>query len=548
MTIVASRCLTVESVKQYAFTGRSMTAQQRDFERLREGLAAPQAYPHPVQEVEQIETHISLILLAGQYAYKLKKPVALGFLDFSTLGRRRHYCEEELRLNRRLAADIYLGVEPITGSLESPRIGGGGEAIEYAVKMRRFPQEALLDQQAPTPDLIDRLAAQVARFHGEIPAAGRESSYGSKSAVITPMRQNFDHIRRRLSSAEQQGIDRLAAWTEERVQACHALIDERRTAGHIRECHGDMHRGNIAVIDGEIVIFDAIEFNPDLRWIDTISEVAFLVMDLDESGYGRLARRFLNQYLQLSGDYDALPLLGLYKVYRAMVRAKVIAIRLGQGSLEAGEERREQRDLERYLALAESYTRASEPVLILTHGVSGSGKSWLATALVEALDAVHVRSDIERKRLFGLSAEADSAAIGDIYTSVASQRTYERLLNVARAALAGGQHVVVDATFLRRSQRKPFLELAATLARTCRILAADAPLSELRRRLMARQRAGGDPSEADMRVVQNQLASQEPLDKAELALTIQVDTRFPPDVEGLAARLVAASGTDQRVP
>jgi len=521
-----------------------MTEGQEDFEKLRAGLTHPRAYPHPVERIDEIETHISLVLLAGDYAYKLKKPVSLGFLDFSTLARRRFYCDEEMRLNRRLAAGIYLSVEAISGPAERPRIGGAGEAIEYAVKMRRFPQEALLDRQAPTPGLIDRLAALVARFHDAIPIAARDSGYGSRQAVIGPMRENFVHIRPRLASADQDRSDRLATWTEQRAVACGALIDARRKAGRVRECHGDMHRGNVAVVDGEVVVFDAIEFNPDLRWIDTISEVAFLVMDLEEGGYARLARRFLNRYLQLGGDYDALPLLDLYKVYRAMVRAKVIAIRLGQDQVAPGEEARERRDLERYLALAEGFTCPTKPVLILTHGVSGSGKSWLATALLDVLDAVHVRSDIERKRLFGLSPEADSTVIGDIYTSEASQRTYARLLDVARAALNAGPHVIVDAAFLRRSQRKPFLELAAMLERPCRILSVSASAPELRQRLVARRSAGRDPSEADLDVLERQLASREPLDDAELRQAIEVDTSAEPELEELAMRLLAGDAAD----
>ncbi|WP_041604424.1 AAA family ATPase [Thioflavicoccus mobilis] len=511
-----------------------------DFETLVEGLLEPGAYPHPVSEVERIETHISVVLLAGAFAYKLKKPLDLGFLDFSTLARRHSLCGEELRLNRRLAPEIYLSVEPVTGAPAHPRIGGEGEVIEYAVKMRRFPQEALLSRRTVTPDVVERIAVRVADFHAGIPTAAPDSDYGSQAAVLGPMLENFRHIRPGLAAGQQGRIDAIEAWTRAHAEALQGEIAERRREGHVRECHGDMHRGNIAIIDDEVVIFDAIEFSPALRWIDTISEVAFLVMDLDEGGYPVLGRRFLNRYLELTGDYAGLPLLDFYKVYRAMVRAKVIAIRLGQAHVEAEEAAADRRDLARYLSLAEGYTRAHRPTLVLMHGLSGSGKSWLANGLLDHLPAIRIRSDIERKRLFGLGADADSAAtVGDIYTREATARTYERLRGQARTLLTAGYDVLVDAAFLRQEQRRAFLALADELGCPCRILSAQAPEAVLRARLEARRRSGGDPSEADERVLDLQLGSQEPLTGDERDHLISIDTSGPLELAGLAARLIA---------
>lgn len=511
---------------------------QTDFERLIEGLLDPRAYPHEVERVDAIETHISQILLAGDFAYKLKKPVNLGFLDFTTLERRKFFCDEEIRLNRRLAPALYLGVEPITGSLTRPRVGGDGEALEFAVRMRRFPQEALLSRRPVTTELADRIAERVAAFHDRIPVAPSDSGYGSPPAVLGPMLDNFTHIRPCLAGPDRARIEDLAAWTRTQTKGLAPHIDRRRETGHIRECHGDMHRGNIAIVDDEVVIFDGIEFNPGLRWIDTVSEVAFLIMDLEESGHPVLARRFLNRYLQIRGDYDGLPLLALYKVYRAMVRAKVIAIRLGQDHLGADEAAGDRRELARYLALAEAYTTPRTPVLILTHGLSGSGKSSLAAALLEHLDGVQIRSDVERKRLFGLSADADSvAAVGNIYTEAASARTYQRLLEQARQVLAAGHHALVDAAFLRQAQRRPFCELAAQLGCRCRILSIQAPESVLYQRLADRRHAGQDASEADGRVLSAQLATQEPLTAAERTLCIDVDTTQAVDLPDLCARI-----------
>ncbi|MEA3275867.1 MAG: AAA family ATPase [Pseudomonadota bacterium] len=511
-----------------------------DFDRLVQGLQQAGAYPHPVARVEHIETHISHVLLAGAYAYKLKKPLNLGFLDFSTLERRRFCCWEELRLNRRLAPHIYLDVVPITGTPDAPAVGGEGEALEYAVKMRRFSQDALLTRLPVTPELADRIAERVAGFHDAIPAAPEDSPFGTPEAVRAPMQENFAQIRSRLRDrAALARLRPLEGWTDARLAALRRTVERRKREGRIRECHGDMHRGNIALVDGELVIFDGIEFNPGLRWIDTMSEVAFLVMDLEEAGEEAPARRLLNRYLEISGDYDGLLLLDLYKVYRAMVRAKVTAIRLGQSDVDAQEAARDRADFERYVALAEGYTRPRPKRLLITHGVSGSGKSRLAAVLRERLPLIHVRSDVERKRLFWLPADArtDSGKDAGIYAPEAGARTYARLADLASLILEAGYSPLVDATFLRAAQRRPFLELATEKGCPCTILAMEAPQAVLRERVASRMMEGRDASEADLAILDAQMASKEPLTAAERQLAVVIDTHRPGALEGLLRTL-----------
>ena len=380
------------------------------YPRLIEGLCRPDAYPDAgAGPVEHIETHISHVFLVGDFAYKLKKPLDLGFLDFSTLERRRFCCEEEIRLNRRLAPALYLGVVPITGTPERPRIGGDGPVLEWAVHMGRFAQEALLTRCALTPELVDRIAEGVAAFHGQIPAAEPGSPFGTADAVLAPMLENLRQVRDRVVDPDLiTRMDRLTAWTMARWQALKPVIEQRRVDGWVRECHGDLHRANIALVDGEPLFFDGIEFNPSLRWIDTASELAFLIMDLEEAGELGLANRLLNRYLALGGDFGALSVLDFYKCYRAMVRAKVLAIRLRQADLDGAEVAADRLACERYLSLAESYTRPRRPRLLIACGLSGSGKSRLARELLQVLPIIHVRSDVERKRRFGLAPEARS--------------------------------------------------------------------------------------------------------------------------------------------
>jgi len=525
-----------------------------EFPLLISGLMEPRAYPHAAPEVGHIETHISHILLAGEYAYKVKKPLNLGFLDFSTLQRRRHCCHEELRLNRRLAPDLYLGVVPITGSPQAPRVGSGptpdGPVLEYAVHMRRFPQEALLNRRALTADMVDRLAARIAAFHEEIPRAPADSAFGAPSAVLAPMLENLSHVRQRAERTDEiHAIERLDAWTRHRWAELTPILAARREEGHVRECHGDMHRRNIALIDSEPVIFDALEFNPALRWIDTASELAFLLMDLEEAGETACAWRLLNRYLEIGGDYGALQVLDFYKVYRALVRAKVLAIRLGQSNLGPELVKAARDECARYLALAESYTRQRRPRLLIACGLSGSGKSRLGHRLREALPIVHLRSDVERKRLFGLAPDARTAGApgSGIYFPQATDWTYERLYRLAGLALASGYDVLVDATFLTRARRGLFRHLARFHGARFAILVLDAPIDLLRRRVVQRLEEACDESEATLAVLEQQRRICECLDEVEVPLALKIDGSDPPPFQDIVAGIEDLAGVSRGV-
>jgi aminoglycoside phosphotransferase family enzyme len=505
-------------------------------------LTHPSIWPHPAATVELVETHISFVLLVGEYAYKIKKTLDLGFLDFSTLEKRRHFCREELRINRRLAPAIYLEVVAITGSAESPRIGGEGPPIEYAVKMCRFPDDGLLSQHPEhlSPELVSTIAHRAAEFHERAEICGADQSWGSADFVLQPMLENFEPIHQLEHDPQVDAqLQRLQRWTVQRHAELRSELEQRKAAGFVRECHGDMHLGNITLVDGEPLIFDAIEFNPGLRWIDTVNEIAFLVMDLDEKQRPELAQLALNSYLEGSGDYAGLELLRFYQVYRAMVRAKVTAIRLGQDDLDHEERRMLQGEFRRYLDLAERYTQPQSPALIITHGLSGSGKSVAARNLVRQLGAVQVRSDVERKRLAGLPPLAGSRSPvgGDIYTAELTDQTYRRLLQAAERILEAGFLALADATFLKQRQRRPFAELARRLGVKFLILDMQTPEQVMRERLRLRADRGGDPSEADERVLELQLAAAEPLTGEESACALVVT----PDhsLDDLGARLRA---------
>ena len=495
------------------------------------------------------------MLLAGDYAYKLKKPVDFGFLDFSTLAARRHFCEEELRLNRRLAPQLYLGLVPVTGSVSAPRMGGAGEALEYAVKMRRFQREDELDAMAELGALreehVDALAATIARFHAQAETATPGSEFGTPEAVLAPCLANFDQLDGLgLPGAMPARLERLRVWTLGEHARRVAQIAQRRAQGRVRECHGDLHLANMVLIDGTPTVFDALEFNPALRWSDVVSEIAFTVMDLDHRGRHDLAQRFLDDYLAHGGDYAGVALLPFYQVDRALVRTKVAALRACQPHAGAGGQRAaaETRDIERHLALAEHYAAPRTPQLVLTHGVSGSGKSHLASRLLAGGDWIRLRSDVERKRLAGLQslARTGSTVAEGLYTPEMTQRTYQRLLALAEDVLRAGYPVVVDAAFLRASQREPFIALAPARGLDWRILCASAPEPLLIERVARRAALGAAPSEATPEVLARQLAEAAALSDAERGHAIGIDTSRALDIDALARALQAPRRTDDR--
>jgi len=505
-------------------------------------LCDPGCWPHPVEGVRVIETHISWVLLTGSFAYKIKKPRDLGFLDYSTLAMRKHFCHEELRVNRRFAPALYLDVVAISGTATAPVMDGDGVAIEYAVRMRQFDDDALLAGRAGQgrikASLWVQLGRDIARVHAGLPVAGAgdEDNRGTPGLLRNAMAQNFRQARAYLRAPDavaQLNALEEHAWQQWRV--LEAFLWKRYEAGWARECHGDLHLGNIALIDGRAVPFDAIEFNPGLSWIDVINELAFLLMDCESRGERAGGFVALNAYLEQSGDYAGLRALDFFLGYRAMVRAKVSL--LGNAApLQAGSEA--EQAYQRYVVLADSYTQPRRRFMAITCGVSGSGKSTMAEALAGATGAIRLRSDVERKRLFGLAPEADSRA-QDIYTAAASERTFARLAELASQCLADGFPVIVDATFIRRDHREQFRRLAAASGVAFHVLLCDAPVEELRRRVANRRLQGSDASEADVAVLEAQLLVAELPDQVREPDTLLLDSST---LDSIARTVLASTG------
>lgn len=494
-------------------------------------LLQPQRYAHPAQQVELVETHISWVLLAGDFAYKIKKPVKLPFLDFSTLALRRQRCFDEVRLNRRFSPDIYLAVLGIFESPQGPTFSGEGEPIEYAVRMRRFAETGRLDHVSERgelqPQQLTDLAELLVGFQARAASVPPESKFGTAPFIL---RQTADNIAELLLQPTPQGVsERLAAlrdWTLTQHQQLAGLMQLRHQAGRVREGHGDLHMANLVLIDGRMHMFDCIEFSEELRCIDTVSDLAFAFVDLLAHQQRGLANWLVDEVLSRNGDYEGATLLRFYAVYRALVRAKVAALRAQQGAA------RELSKYLDYLALAEQIAQPPRARLLITYGPSGCGKTLVSQKILTDSSAswtLRLRSDVERKRLFALAHDQRSGAglNTGIYSAVANHLTYAHMRTLAAMLLDAGCSVIVDACFLKRVDRDSFRRLAREIGVPFEIIAPMATPTQLRERVQARQALGNDASEATLDVLEQQLNQMEPLGVDEMGDLRFVSTEAP---------------------
>ncbi len=507
-----------------------------------QSLLDGKAYPDAPPDVSLIETHISWVLLAGDFAYKIKRPVQLPFVDQRSVKQRHFLCDEELRLNRRFAPDLYLNVVPITVRGKQVQMGGQGTVEDYAVRMRRFDRDQELDHLLQTrridaAELAD-FGQRLACLHRSLPMVEPQESWGRAAVVRMLLLRNLDETATVAQEARWPlDAQALRAALGARLDACAQPIEARRQRGCVRECHGDLHTRNIVRVGSALIAFDCVEFNPAFRWIDIADEVAFLTVDLEAGGHNAHAQAFLSGYLDEGGDFDSCRVLDLYKAHRALVRAKVDAISARGQSEAAGSALRHEFDA--YMERARRCLASRRGNLLITAGLSGSGKTWLGRRIAAALGLTHIRSDVERKRMAGLKAGARtfSAPGAGLYAQAHTDAVYEWLAACAEPVLAAGWDALVDATFLRREQRDRFVKLARRFGVRLVMLHCHADPAVLRQRLQARQRATSDPSEADERVLEWQLAGFEPVAAEEDIDLIDIDTTGPTADERVLAAL-----------
>lgn len=489
-------------------------------------MLQPEFYPHPVQEpVKLIQTHVSYVFLTGDFAYKVKKPVDFGFLNYSTPEKRHFFCQEELRLNRRGAPELYLAVLPIYLSNDQFQLEETGEPVEYLVKMRQFPQETLLtslyDAGQLTDDMIVALAKKVSEFHAETVTNDYIRSFGEIAQIRPSFDENYDQTENYIGGPQTQTqFDETRAYTD-RFFATQATLFQKRIAGdRIRECHGDLHLRNICYWNNEFYLFDCIEFNEPFRFVDVMFDIAYIVMDLQARDRPDLNALFLNTYLEQTGDWEGLQILPLYVNRQSYVRAKVTSFLLDDPSISETDKQTARETAAPYYKLAWEWTRPRQGKLWMMSGLSGSGKSTTARQLARQLDAIHIRSDAVRKHLGGIPLNQRGG--DDLYTPEMTQKTYDRLLELGTLLAEQGYSVILDAKYDRQALREPVIKAAGDRQMPLTILHCNASEAVLHERLTNRT---GDIADATADLLAKQYL--ETFTKEEESYVISLDTTQP---------------------
>ena len=482
-------------------------------------------YPHSAtDDIELIQTHVSAVFLTGDYAYKLKKEVNFGFLDYSTLEKRKHFLEEEMKMNKAIAPKLYLEVVPITRDNENFTLNGAGKPVEYALKMRQFPQENLFvnlfEAGKLDIDKMEELGKIVAQFHKEAATNEYISSFGTVAKIREAFDENYQQTDGYIGKAQtEQQLIETKAYTDKFFTEKEELFNERINNNKIKECHGDLHLKNICLWQDKIQLFDRIEFNEPFRFVDVMYDVAFLMMDLEAKEKLDFANAFLNAYLEQTADYEGLPLLPLYLSRQAYVRAKVTSFLLDDPNVPETEKQKAQVTAANYYKQAWEYTQNREGKIILMSGLSGAGKSTVAKTLARKHGAVHLRSDAIRKQIAGIAVEEKGG--NELYTSEMSQKTYDRLSQLGTMLAGEGFTVILDAKYDRVAYRQQVIETANSNNIPLQIINCTAPVEVLRDRLDNRT---DDISDATSDLLESQQANAEDFTESEKAYVTTVDT------------------------
>ncbi len=499
-----------------------------------QALLKPEAYPHAVKEIQLVQTHISWVFLTGEFVYKIKKPVNFGFLDFATLEKRHHFCQEELRLNRRLSPEIYLEVVPIVQRDGGIYVGGEGKVIDYAVKMKQLPQESclisLLERKKLTAFIMERLARLMARFYKEAKTSKEIATYGLPEKIEVNIKENFDQTASYVGKTIEKDVyEALKDYSFRFLTERKEVFLERICAEQIKDGHGDFHCANVYWHNNKIYVLDCIEFNTRFRYADVAADVAFLLMDLDFRQASHLGNCFLNAYLTYTNDFGLLKVLDFYKIYRAYVRGKIASFEMDMAEIPETQRKQAQEKAKRYFELAYRYlTAPKRPFILAMTGLLGSGKSTLACQLAPVLKAVLIRSDALRKHLAGLDPDEHVyVPFGQgIYRPEMTEKVYAALFRIAEEVLAQGLPVILDASFSKEKWRTEVKELAKKMNCPYFFIECECPEEVLKQRLVLRYKNGGDVSDGHPALLETFKKDFEPIqDKHKITVNTARDVK-----------------------
>jgi len=505
-------------------------------EALIRAMSDPAFYPHKPESVQVIQTHISVVFIAGKFVYKLKKPLNLDFLDFTTLEKRRYFCEQEVKLNSRFSEGIYLGVVDICQDLSGVNLSGKGETIEVAVLMSRIPEDRImtnmLKKDLITTDILDRLADRIAYFHSHAAGGSGIAGFGSTEVIYRNVKENFDQVFPFVGrTIDEDTYTQISRLSPDFIDTHRDLFLERMRSGFIRDCHGDLHVDHVVILD-EIMLYDCIEFNDRFRYGDTAADLAFLLMDLDFQGYPAFAKHLAERYAHTSGDAELLRLLGFYQSYRAFVRGKVLGFELDEPEISDAERDKAVTTAKDYFRLSLSYLKPPPPAIIIMCGLMATGKSFIAAKLAKRLGVAVLRSDEIRKDLHGVERSQHRFDIyrEGIYTANATERTYEALFNAAERSLAQGRSVILDASFMSYEHRHRAHELALGAKVRFRLIECTAPEEVVKERLKARLMQTDEPSDGRWEIFDSQKAAFQPIRSDEESYRRTWDSTNDPDI------------------
>ena len=490
-----------------------------------EQMQQAEFYAHStVESIELVQTHISYVFLTGDYAYKLKKAVNFGFLDFSSLEARQHFLQEEIRMNTAIAPELYLEVLPITQAGDKYILGGAGEAVEYVLKMRQFPQENLFINLFAAGKLsiehMEELGKIVAQFHSQAETNDYIRSFGTVAKIREAFDENYQQTEKYIDIAQtQQQFDETKAYTDKFFAEREELFQTRQQKNKIKECHGDLHLKNICWWQDKIQLFDRIEFNEPFRFVDVMYDVAFAVMDLEAKNSQEFANAFLNTYLEQTGDWLGLQVLPLYLSRQAYVRAKVTSFLLDDAGIPDTVKQEAAKTAADYYQQAWTYTQHQEGKIILMSGLSGAGKTTVAKEIARKINAIHIRSDAVRKHLAGIPLQEKGG--DDIYSGEMSHKTYGKMLELGILLANIGFSVILDAKYDRVALRQQAIATAGANNIPLQIVNCTAPLETLRDRLDSRS---GDISDATAELLSRQKAEAEGFTAEEKTYVITIDT------------------------